>query len=285
MARDVARLLESAAARLAAAGIDSHLLDATRLLRHVLGWSHAQLLAASRETVPADAARRFDAIVAQRARRRPLQHLVGSQAFWRHEFRVTPDVLIPRPETELIVEQALARLRVLPRPVLADVGTGSGNIALSVVAELREAEVHATELSPAALEVARDNARRLGLESRVRFHQGDLLAPLAGIRLDAVLSNPPYVEPAGRDSLPPEVRDHEPALALFPPGDALSVYRRLAGQASKALNPGGWLIVEVGFGQADAVAGILRDAGLSVVEVVRDLQDIPRTVVARRVAA
>jgi release factor glutamine methyltransferase len=179
------------------------------------------------------------------------------------------------------VEQALVRLRRLPRPVLVDVGTGSGCIALSLAAELPEAEVHATDLSRAALDVARVNARRLGLEARVAFHEGDLLAPVQGLRFDAIVSNPPYVDPAGRASLPPEVRDHEPALALFPPGDAVSVYVRLAAQARPLLRPGGFLIVEVGAGQADVVAAILCDAGFTIEDVLPDLQRIPRTLVAR----
>lgn len=218
----------------------------------------------------------------ERARRRPLQHLTGRQAFWRHEFLVTPDVLIPRPETELIVEEALRRLRGLSRPVLVDVGTGSGCIALSLAAELEAAEAHATEISPAALAVARENARRLGLQGRVAFHEGDLLAPVAEPpgRFDLVTCNPPYVDPA--HELAPEVRDHEPALALFPPGDPLSVYRRLAPQALRALKRGGSLVVEVGQGQAEAVVAMFRDAGLTVDAVVPDLRRIPRTVVARR---
>lgn len=284
MGRSVAALLEEAAARLAAAGVDSPDLDAELLLRHVLGWERARLIAAPRETVSGEAEACFQALVEQRARRRPPQHLLGTQGFWRHEFVVTPDVLIPRPETELIVEQALVRLRRLERPVLVDVGTGSGCIALSLAAELPDAEVHATELSAAAMDVARVNARRLGLEARVAFHEGDLLLPVEGLRFDAIVSNPPYVDPAGRVSLPPEVRDHEPALALFPPGDALSVQRRLATQALAALRPGGWLIVEVGLGQSDAVSAIQLAAGLAVEELVRDLQGIPRTLVARRPA-
>jgi release factor glutamine methyltransferase len=278
----VAALLEEAAARLASAGVASPDLDAELLLRHALGWERARLLAAPGETVPSEAEARFQALVDQRARRRPPQHLLGTQGFWRHDFVVSPDVLIPRPETELVVEQTLVRLRGLQRPVLVDVGTGSGCIALSLAAELPDAEVHATELSAAALDVARVNARRLGLQARVAFHEGDLLLPVQGLRFDAIVSNPPYVDTAGRAALPPEVRDHEPSLALFPPGDVLGIQRRLAGQALPALRPGGWLIVEVGLGQADDVSALQRDAGLEVDDVVRDLQGIPRTVVSHR---
>ncbi len=277
-----AELMAAAASCLAVAGVAEALLDAELLLLHVLGWDRARLVASPRLGVAQGDAARYALLVAERARRRPLQHLTGRQAFWRHEFLVTPDVLIPRPETELIVEHALTRLRGLKHPSLVDVGTGSGCIALSLAAELKDADVHAIDLSPAALAVARENARRLGLEARVRLHQGDLLAPVEGDRFDAILSNPPYVDAALRDTLEPEVRDHEPALALFPPREPLGVYRRLAPQAWSALLPGGSLIVEVGAGQAQPVAEILRDAGFAIDAVVQDLRCIPRTLLARR---
>jgi release factor glutamine methyltransferase len=280
----VAALLESASRRLADAGIDSADLDAELLLRFVLGWDRARVVASALEPVPGDAEARFEALVAERAKRRPLQHLTGKQAFWRHEFLVTPAVLIPRPETELLVEEALHRLRGNDHPVVVDVGTGSGCIALSLAAELSDAEVHAIDISPAALAVARDNARGLGLAERVSFHEGDLLAPVAHEegRFDLVACNPPYFDPS--DELAPEVRHHDPAVALFPPGDPLSLYRRLAPQASRALKAGGWLVLEVGRGQSDAVSAVLRRAGFTIDRVVPDLQGIPRTVVARHEA-
>lgn len=278
----VAALLGSASRRLAAAGIDSADLDAELLLRHVLGWDRARVVSSALEPVPGAAEARFEALVAERAKRRPLQHLTGKQAFWRHEFLVTPAVLIPRPETELIVEESLRRLRGAHRPMIVDVGTGSGCIALSLAAELRDAEVHAIDISPAALAVARENALGLGLAERVSFHEGDLLAPVAHEegRFDLVACNPPYVDPT--DELPPEVRDHDPAVALFPPGEPLSVYARLAPQALRALKPGGWLVLEVGAWMSPSVTGLLADTGFAIDDVVRDLQDIPRTVVARR---
>lgn len=197
---------------------------------------------------------------------------------------MTPDVLIPRPETEVLVEAALHRLRPLKQPRIVDVGTGSGCIALSLAAELPAATVFATDISAAALRVARDNARRLGLEARVSFHEGDLLGPVtAQGPFDMVASNPPYVDPAALPGLAPEVRDREPRIALVPPDDEpLSVYRRLVPQAWAALKPGGWLIVEIGLGQADEVSGILLGAGFTLETVERDLQQIPRVLVARR---
>ena len=281
----VAALLGSASRRLAEAGIDSADLDAELLLRFVLGWDRARVVSSALKPVPGDAEARFEALVAERAKRRPLQHLTGTQAFWHHEFLVTPAVLIPRPETELIVEESLRRVRGTHQPVVVDVGTGSGCIALSLAAELRDAEIHAIDISPAALAVARENARRLGLAERVSFHEGDLLAPVAHEegRFDLVACNPPYVDPA--DELPPEVRDHDPAVALFPPGDSLSVYARLAPQALRALKLGGWLVVEVGAGMSALVSGLLAGNGFAVDAVVHDLQGIPRTVVARRSVA
>lgn len=278
----VAEALRQAERRLRTAGVPDPAWDAEALLRHVVGWDRARVVSEGQAPLPPEAEERFLALVTERARRRPLQHLTGTQHFWRHEFKVTPDVLIPRPETELIVEAALDLLTDLRNPVLVDVGTGSGCIALSLAAERPDAIVHAIDVSTAALDVARENARRLGLETRVSFHLGDLLDPVAGRerRIDLVASNPPYVDRA--DSVAPEVRDHDPGVALFPPGDRFSVYRRLAPQARRLLRRGGWLVVEIGQGMDSEAAAICEGAGLRVVKVLRDLQSIPRTLVARR---
>jgi release factor glutamine methyltransferase len=236
--------------------------------------------------VAPDLLSRFFELTEERARRRPLQHLTGTQAFWRHEFLVTPDVLIPRPETELLVEAALEALRDVPGPTVVDVGTGSGCIALSLAAERPDAVVHAIDLSEAALAVARENARRLGIEERVSFHLGDLLGSVRSLsgQIHLVVSNPPYVDPSEAASLAPEVRDHEPALALFPPGDRYSIYRRLAPAAAAALKRDGALMLEVGLGMAEEVRRICEASGLSVPQVKDDLQGIPRAIVARRTA-
>jgi release factor glutamine methyltransferase len=281
-----AALLAEAAATLAAAGVESSEWDAERLLRHVLGWDRAMLVASPGRVVPGPDEERFRALLRRRAAREPLQYILGTQAFWKHEFLVTPAVLIPRPETELLVETSLELLRGVEQPLVVDVGTGSGCIALSLAFERPEAEVHATEISEAALRVARENARGLGLDDRVTFHHGDLLepvAPLAG-RVDLVVSNPPYVDPADPDWLAPEVRDHEPVGALFPPGDALSVYRRLVPAAAGLLSEAGSLAVEIGQGQADAVRGALEACFAETTERC-DLQGIPRVVAGRRPGA
>ncbi len=279
-----AALLREAAARLESAGLASAEWDAERLLRHVFGWDRARLLAQPDAAVGEGPAARFRELVARRAARVPLQYLIGQQAFWKHEFLVTPDVLIPRPETELLVETALARLRDVKRPVIADVGTGSGCIALSLAAERPDAEVHASDLSEPALVVARENARRLGLESRVAFHRGDLLEPLAHLagRVDLVLSNPPYVAASERDTLAPEVRDHEPAVALFGAEAPAQIYARLARAALPLLRPSGQLAVEIGLGLQPTVQRAFEAAGLQVVDTLADLSGIARVVVAGR---
>ena len=272
------------AALLAVAGITDSALDSERLLRHVLGWDRADLITRGSEAVPLPAAELFREAIRQRARRRPLQHLTGIQAFWRHEFLVTPDVLIPRPETELLVEEALRLLRDVPSPVVVDVGTGSGCIALSLAAERPDARVHATDVSAAALRIARANARRLHLESRVRLHEGDLLDPLAPLAgtIDLVVSNPPYVTPDATPGLAPEVRDHEPRAALVPAEGVGPLYARLFRQAASVLRPGGPVVVELGQGQDGEVARLAAEAGLTVTAVRPDLQGIARVLVATR---
>jgi release factor glutamine methyltransferase len=250
----VADALDSAALRLAAAGVSDPRLDAEHLLRHLRGWDAAALVLGLREEWPDADQPAFDRLVDRRAARVPLQHLTGEQAFWRHVFRVTPDVLIPRPETEILVEAVLDAVRGIAAPRLLDVGTGSGCIALSLAAERPDAVVHAVDLSPAALAVARDNAERLDLAGRVRFHEGDLLAPVAAeAPFDVIASNPPYVGADEIAALAPEVRDHEPRMALTPPGHRASVYERLARAAARALSPGGSLVVEVGHGMQEEV--------------------------------
>ncbi len=268
--------------RLREAGIESAGHDAEVLLRHVLGWDRARLLVESARALEPESEASFLALLTERAARRPLQHLTGTQWFWRHEFLVTPDVLIPRPETELIVETALDLLCNVPTPVIADVGTGSGCIALSLAAERPDAIVSGIDISPAALAVARQNASRLSLDGRLRFLLGDLLEPLRELfgRVDLVASNPPYVDPDETAALPPEVRQHEPAPALYAPGERYLVYRRLVPQAAAALKPGGSLLLEVGRGMSEEVARICEAAGLRVERVIPDLQGIPRTVVA-----
>ena len=280
----VAELVAEGARALRNEGVPAPEWDAELMLRHVLGWDRASLLASPAAAVAAGSEREFRDLVAKRARRVPLQQLTGFQAFWKHEFRVTRDVLIPRPETELLVETALELVRSLDRPLVVDVGTGSGCIALSLASERADAEVHATDVSAPALEVARENARRLSLEGRVAFHLGPLLEPVSGLEghVDLVVSNPPYIDPAEREALEPEVREHEPEIALFPRGDALEVYRSLVPQARQWLRPGGCLVVEIAPTLADAVASLFAGAGFEDVRVGNDLAGRARLVRGRR---
>jgi release factor glutamine methyltransferase len=280
----VLEVLREGSDRLSASGIPNADWDAERLLRHVLSWDRAAFLAHAHDAIDPGRLERFRTLITERARRIPLQHIVGRQAFWRLELVVTPDVLIPRPETEILVETALAHLTSEREPVVVDVGTGSGNIVLAIAHERPDALLHATDLSGAALDVARQNAARLGLGGRVRFHQGDLLAPVDHLRgtVHLVASNPPYVSLDEAPSLAPEVTHHEPAVALFAPDGPCSVYRRLASAAHHALSAGGWLVVEVGAGMAAPVSALLREAGFAVEIPVKDLMGVDRVVAARR---
>ena len=248
------------------------------------GWSRADLVTRPISDIEASVLSAFLALVEERVTRRPIQHLIGTQAFWRHDFVVTRDVLTPRPETELVVEAALDALRAVREPLIVDVGTGSGAIALSIAAERADARVHAIDISAPALAVARVNAGRLRLGERVRFHLGDLLEPMRDRfgTIDLVASNPPYVDPTELAGLAPEVKDHEPTVALVADGDRYSVYRRLVPVAAEALRPGGWLMMEAGLGMADEVSFVCASSGLEVTEIVADLQGLPRLVVARR---
>jgi release factor glutamine methyltransferase len=278
----VAEALREASTRLRAAGVAESRLDAELLLRHVLGWDAARLIASPLDTLSETAGAAYMALVAQRAARRPLQHLTGRQSFWRHDFAVTPDVLIPRPETELLVETTLERLRHRSAPTVIDVGTGSGCIAISLALERPDATVWALDISPAALEVARENARRLGAAG-VHFAASDLLGAaraLAG-RVDAVVSNPPYVDPGEIAGLMPEVRDHEPRAALHAPEGRQALYARLARQARELLAPAGFLGVEFGRGMEAEVREAFAAAGLETDVVLADLQGIARVALAR----
>jgi release factor glutamine methyltransferase len=274
--------ISSAAEELSREGIGSPKMAAESLMMFALGCDRAHLYAHPERELSAEEEQRFDAAVAERASGRPLQYITGHQEFWGLDFKVSPAVLIPRPETEHLVEAALelargvdgnARLRIV------DVGTGSGCIALSLASELPDAELHAVDISAEALEVARENANRLGLDGRVQFHQGDLLGGIAN-EFDLVVSNPPYVGQCERDKVQREVREHEPEMAVFGGEQGLDIYRRLIPQAHAALKPGGWLLMEIGFSIEQPVRELL--SGWCDVRCVADLQGIPRVVVARR---
>lgn len=257
-------------------------MAAEALLMHVLGCDRAHLHAhPERQLTPAELAR-FTAAVARRAAGEPLQYITGHQEFWGLDFQVTPAVLIPRPETEHLVSAALARCATRDHVRIVDVGTGSGCVILALAAEKPEAELHATDISAEALAVASQNAGRLGFGDRVAFHQGDLLAPFAGApgSFALVVSNPPYVGRNEADKVQREVREHEPAVAVFAGREGLDVYRRLIPQAWTALRPGGGLLLEIGYSIESPVRALLT--GWIEVTTVPDLQGIPRVITARK---
>jgi release factor glutamine methyltransferase len=266
--------LDSAVVAIAAAGSDTPRLDAELLLGHALGLDRAAIVMAPEREVTGAAVRAFQDLVRRRsAGREPVAYLLGRRGFRRLELVVDARVLVPRPETELLVEAALG----LPRGArVVDVGTGSGAVALALKDERGDLDVRGTDVSEEALAVARANARRLGLD--VALSRADLLEGVGPV--DAVLSNPPYVAEADRATLPPEVARHEPALALFAGPDGLDVVRRLVAQAGASA--AALLALEVGEGQAPAVAGLVRAAGFGEVEALRDLAGIERVVVGRR---
>jgi release factor glutamine methyltransferase len=271
-----------AAGRLEREPVGSPRLAAEALLLHILGRDRAFLHAHPEQGLSASQQSRYREAVELRASGLPLQYITGHQEFWGLDLAVTPAVLIPRPETEHLVEAALDLLRRerMSHPRIVDVGTGSGCIILALASALAEAELHATEISPAALEVARSNALRLGLDQRVTFHPADLLDCFPEQRrFDLIVSNPPYVGYQERDKVQREVRDHEPEVAVFAGDDGLAVYRRLIPAAARLLAPGGALLMEIGYSIGNPVRGLL--AGWEDVQLLPDLQGIPRVVVAR----
>ena len=272
--------IAQARARLVEAGIaaEDATLDAEVLARHALGWDRATLIAHGREAAPPDFVERFDTLVARRARREPVAQITGHREFWGLDFEVTPDVLVPRPETELIVEEALAFATTNLCLTIIDVGTGSGCIAIAVARELSDVAVLATDHSTAALRVAKRNAVRLGVERQLAFLQADLFEGVQGAA-DLILSNPPYVPLSDADGMQPEVVHFEPPAALFGGRDGLDVVRRLLREAPPRLAPGGRLVVEFGLGQEQEVRLAATAAGWMVSHVRTDLQGIPRTIV------
>jgi release factor glutamine methyltransferase len=256
--------------------------DAILLLRHVLGIPHAEMYAYRERPLTALQTEAFNAQIQQRSRGVPVQYITGEQEFFGLPFHVTRDVLIPRPETEHLVEAAIARLQGMKNVRIADVGTGSGAIAVALAHSLLTAEVVALDISRAALAVARQNAQLNQVANRIRFVESDLLAAVADEQFDAIVSNPPYIAESERKSLPVEVREYEPAQALLAGPTGLEMYRRLIPDALPLLVSGGWLMMEIGHGQRDPVRGLQNDADWDGVEFVADLQGIPRVAVARK---
>ena len=300
--------LASAVERLDAADVGSPRMNAEVLLMFVLGADRAYLYAhPERELTPQEAAR-YEEVLAQRATGMPSQYITGHQEFWGLDFVVSPAVLIPRPETEHLVEAVLELARGIQRPKLVDVGTGSGCVALALAHELPNAEVYAVDLSAEALEIARANAARLQLDKRVRFAQCNVLTAMPTVHavipsedfspsrgtpilaeddfrdFDFVVSNPPYVAFSEADKVQRSVQEFEPTMAVFAGLHGTDVIGPLIEQAHRALKPGGWLALEIGYSMRDEVLNLLSPTMWEDVRVMPDLQGIPRVVAAKKKA-
>lgn len=283
----IAEAIASAAARLAAHGIENSRLDAEVLLGHVLDRDRAWLVAHYPDELDIQAGRSYDQVLDRRSAREPLQYIIGTQEFWGLLFSVTPDVLIPRPETELVVESSIQALGGNDSPLIVDLCTGSGCIAVSLAKGLPGARVFALDRSEAALAVARENARRNGVADSVRFLAGDLFAPLDELdlsgRVDLITANPPYISTGERSALQPEVRDFEPEMALIAGPRGTEIAERIIAASPEYLRTGGSLVMEMGMGQATGLRNIVNNAGsYAAVEILKDLTGIDRVVVAKR---
>jgi release factor glutamine methyltransferase len=265
------------------AGLDTPELDARLLVGHALGLDHAALTAQSARTIRGEEAERIRTFAARRIGREPVARIVGTKEFWSLPFVITPAVLVPRPETETLVEAALGVVDAKPgrRLRIADLGTGSGALLLAVLHELEAADGVGTDVSPAALELARENCERLGLARRAAFIACDFGAALGG-GFDLVVSNPPYVAEREWPRLAPEVRNYDPKLALDGGVDGLAAYRRIAADARRLMAPEAHLIVELGAGMADPVAAVFAAAGLAIRAARADLNGVPRALILRR---
>jgi release factor glutamine methyltransferase len=255
--------------------------DAAVLLMHTLGLERATLIAHPERTLDREQQAAYQRLLERRLRFEPIQYILGHAEFYGLRLCVTPAVLIPRPETELLVEAVLNRLPHDQPQRIVDIGTGSGAIAIALTHTFPQASVTALDLSPEALAIAGENASTHSLAGRIRLLQSDLLGTIAGEEpFDAIVSNPPYVPTEDASTLHPQVRDHEPSLALYAGVDGLEVHRRLIPQAFALLKPNGLLALEIGHGQRDAIAELL--AGWNDVEFLDDLRQIPRVALARR---
>ena len=254
--------------------------DAELLLMHLLKRSRALLIAHNDELLADELSVSYTELLERRRKGEPIQYITGETEFYGLPFLVTPDVLIPRPETEHLVEKVIELASDFAAPRIVDVGTGSGAIAVALAHKLPHASITATDISLRALALAEENAKSNG--ASIRFLVGDLLAPTEGERFEIIVSNPPYVAMSDRDSLDVEVRDYEPALALFAGEDGLEVYRRLIPAAFEALTPGGFLVLEIGYSQSPAITELLTCSGFQQIEFVPDLQGISRVACARR---
>jgi len=280
--------INNAANLLSTAGITNARFDAEVLLAHFIRKDRAWLITHRDDTLNDEDRRDFDEAIQRRTRRKPLQYIIGNQEFWGLEFRVTPDVLIPRPETEFIIEATLAIMQKRNQPArIIDLCTGSGCIAVSLAKELTSAHVIATDASKKALAVARENARNHGVTDRIRYLEGDLFEPLEELdirgQIDIIVTNPPYVRSGDLTALQPEVRDHEPALALFAGSEGTEIAAKIISNAPEYLKKNGALIMEMGLGQAEALKLMFEATNeYAKPEILKDLAGIDRVIVAKK---
>ena len=274
----LAESLRAAIDCLAVAHVGSPRMNAEVLLMFTLGCDRAYLYAHPERELTEDETNRYNGALSQRAQGIPSQYITGHQEFWGMDLIVTPAVLIPRPETEHLIETVLPLAKHMPNPRIVDVGTGSGCISLALANELPNAEIYATDISPDALDIARTNAARHDLQSHIQFHQGDLFAGLTG-KFDFVVSNPPYVGESEEDQVQLEVRKFEPRNAVFAGATGTEVIARLLVQARARLAPEGWLIIEISGTINDEVRRLLAD--WTEIRIVNDLQNIPRVAAAK----
>lgn len=264
--------------------VENPRLNAELLLAQCLGFSRETLYANLRREIQTEEKKALDELLRRRMAGEPLQYLLGHQEFWSVDLKVDPRVLIPRPETEVLVDQALSILATpsgrVPR--VLDIGTGSGAIVIALTNEFEEIFAVATDISQEALQVAKDNARKVGVGQRIRFVRGDLLHPFRPLTdgvFDLILSNPPYICRSDIEELTREVKDHEPRLALDGGEDGLDFYRRMSRQVPSYLRKGGWLLVEIGQGQGTEISTLFEQSGcFSAPELVRDLSGIERVI-------
>jgi release factor glutamine methyltransferase len=261
-------------------------LDAESLLLHAIQQKRAWLLAHWSDETDHDNAVQtqaaYESLIALRYAGQPIQYITGEAEFYGLPFAVAPGVLIPRPETEHLVEEVIRLAHDLRSPAIADIGTGSGAIAVALAHSMPQARIAATDLSPQALAIAQHNAAQNHAAERIAFYEGDLLAPLAGQQFQIIASNPPYIPLADREFLSVEVRDHEPEAALFAGEDGLAIYRRLIPDALALLAPNGWLIMEIGFGQEPEIEQLLVANGYKEIHFIADYRGIARVAAGRR---
>lgn len=282
----VREALTEGARLLREASIDEDLRTASLLLGHILMWDRARLIARSEEQLSSDGYDLYLELIQRRASGEPVQYIIGHQEFYGLNFIVTPDVLIPRPETEFLVEQVIEIARDLESPIIVDLGTGSGCIAVTVAVNLANARVIATDISGQALAVARANAGEHHVVSRVDIVQGDRLAALEGKgfdgMIDIIASNPPYVPTERIGLLQREVRDFEPDIALYGGRDGLDFYRYLLTDSLKYLKQGGHLVFEIGYSQSEPISSLISPEKWERLDLLDDFQGIPRTLTLRR---